>query len=121
MAKKSESFVCGLIEVVPTGGGKRQRNEMSKVERTSKTIFKDKEGGCSTQFTKKHKAEEFVDKNTGLLGYKEEVKFKSTLKKMAEAVAPVVENVTKVVVPMVEAVAPVVEQVTKVVAPMADQ
>ncbi|KAA8535507.1 hypothetical protein F0562_030510 [Nyssa sinensis] len=32
---------------------------------------------------------------------------------MAEAVAPVVENVTMVVVPMVEALAPVVEQVTK--------
>ncbi|CAK9156646.1 unnamed protein product [Ilex paraguariensis] len=77
-------FVCGLLEVVPLGGlvtsSKRKHSESNEVERTSKAIYKDKKGACSSQFTKKHKAEEFVDKNTGFKGHKEEVKLKSSVK-----------------------------------------
>lgn len=50
------------------------------METAAKSIFKDDQGKFSSQFSKSHKAEEFVDKSTGRLGYKEETKYTKTYK-----------------------------------------
>ncbi|KAL2502295.1 uncharacterized protein Fot_36143 [Forsythia ovata] len=74
----------GLIEVVPYSGGgssnKRGRNESCEMENTTKTAIKDYGGGVSTKFSEKHKAGDFFDKRSGSHGFKEEVKYESSVK-----------------------------------------
>ena len=74
----------GYIGVVtPSSKGsssKRMVNESSEMQSSSRMIYKDNYSGCSSKFTEQHKAEEFVDKHSGRLGYKEELKYTSTNK-----------------------------------------
>ncbi len=82
MAEKHYLHFSGYAEVVPesSAGSKRMVNESNEVERSSRTEYKDKYSGCSNHYSTQHKTEEFVDKRSGRLGFKEEVKFTSTHK-----------------------------------------
>ncbi|CAI9782968.1 unnamed protein product [Fraxinus pennsylvanica] len=75
---------CGLVEVVPYSGGvsskKRGRNELCELENTTKTAIKGYGGGVSTKFSKKQKAGDFYDKRSGNHGFKEEMKYESSVK-----------------------------------------
>ena len=81
MAEQNYHY-CGYAEVVPasSAGSKRMVNESNEVHSSSRTMYKDNYSGCSNHYSTQHKAEEFVDKHSGRLGFKEEVKFTSTQK-----------------------------------------
>nr|POF10620.1 hypothetical protein CFP56_23392 [Quercus suber] len=71
----------GVVTPSSTGSSsKRMANESSEMQSSSRMIYKDKYSGCSSKFTEQHKAEELVDKHSGSLGYKEELKYTSTNK-----------------------------------------
>ncbi|CAA2999159.1 Hypothetical predicted protein [Olea europaea subsp. europaea] len=87
MAGKAKAPIvgyCGLIEFVPHSGGvssnKRGRNESCELENTAKTVVKDYGGGVSTKFSQKQKAGDFYHKSNGNYGFKEEVKYESSVK-----------------------------------------
>lgn len=79
---EEQIITVGYVELAGSGGSsnKRKVNESSDLEKSSRTIYKDKHSAYSEQFTKHHKAEEFVDKHSGRLGFKEQVTYKSTHK-----------------------------------------
>ena len=81
MAEQNYHY-CGYAEVVPasSAGSKRMVNESNEVHSSSRTMYKDNYSGGSNHYSTQHKAEEFVDKHSGRLGFKEEVKFTSTQK-----------------------------------------
>lgn len=94
MVKNSQSYSSGFIggfhsvanpeSSTPaysnTNIGKRQLIQGSnEVEKITKNIFKDDFGRCSDHFSKNQKAEVFVEKSTGRTGFKEVIKYTSTL------------------------------------------
>ena len=91
-------ITVGYVELAGSGGSsnKRKVNESSELEKSSRTIYKDKHGAYSEQFTKHHKAEEFVDKHSGTLGFKEQVTYKSTHKVNDEVQGSTTEYETQV-------------------------
>ncbi|KAK7847200.1 hypothetical protein CFP56_007051 [Quercus suber] len=81
--KMAEHRIGYIGVVTPSSKGsssKRMANESSEMQSSSRMIYKDNYSGCSSKFTEQHKAEEFVDKHSGRLGYKEELKYTSTNK-----------------------------------------
>ncbi|EXC34527.1 hypothetical protein L484_019126 [Morus notabilis] len=58
----------------------RQLMESSEMENSEKSIFKDVYGKSSSGFNRSYKREEFIDKSSGRLGYKAEVKYTRTNK-----------------------------------------
>ena len=88
-------FVLASI-VGSSGKSRRMVNESNEVERSSRTMYKDKYSGCSNHFSTQHKAEEFVDKHSGRLGLKDEVKYTSTHKVVDKVVDYTTEYKTQV-------------------------
>ncbi|KAI6680683.1 hypothetical protein NL676_034564 [Syzygium grande] len=89
MGDNPKLHCCGIVELVPhpqppakpKPSNKRHLvTDCAEVERTTRSSYCDGLGGVTTRFDKKHKAEEFVDRTTGRSGFKEQVKYKSTLK-----------------------------------------
>lgn len=82
--KASTGCMIGILSpksgVVVSAGSKRGRTESFETENTTKTLYKNHGGGCSSKMTQSHKAGEFVDKRNGNKGFKEEVKFKASVK-----------------------------------------
>ncbi|CAN6557058.1 unnamed protein product [Malus baccata var. baccata] len=79
--KQSEyanSGTIGYLKVMPLS--KPKPNESREVQSKARTSYKDEYGGVSNHYTENYKAEQFVDKSTGWLGYKQEAKFTSTEK-----------------------------------------
>ena len=78
----------GLAQVVPSNyqvsssSSSRGRyvSESSELESSTKSIHKDDFGRNSSKFSRSYKSEEFVDKSSGRLGYKEEAKYDCTYK-----------------------------------------
>ncbi|KAL3746095.1 hypothetical protein ACJRO7_015105 [Eucalyptus globulus] len=88
MADNPKLHCCGIVELVPPPQPPAKPSNKrplitgcAEVERTTRSSHHDGSGGgFATQFDKKHKAEGFVDRTTGRAGFKEEVKYKSTVK-----------------------------------------
>ncbi|RXH83591.1 hypothetical protein DVH24_005844 [Malus domestica] len=79
--KQSEyanSSTIGYLKVMPLS--KPKLNESREVQSKARSSYKDEYGGVSSHYTENYKAEQFVDKSTGRLGYKQEAKFTSTEK-----------------------------------------
>lgn len=85
--KKSPTYAySGYCEVVPSNqyssssSRGRYLNESSELESSTKSVVKGDNARSSRNFSESYKSEEFVDKSTGRLGYKEEAKYSSTYK-----------------------------------------
>lgn len=81
MSKAPETHFAysGVIDVVPSSSRKRSSHhtESTNVEKKVRASFKDEYGGGWSKFTESYKAQEYVDKKTGGMGYKQEVKYTS--------------------------------------------
>ncbi|PRQ33391.1 hypothetical protein RchiOBHm_Chr5g0057071 [Rosa chinensis] len=79
-APETHYHYCGVIERVPSSSSKRssQFSESTQVEKKVRASYKDEYGGGWSKFTESYKAQEYVDKKTGGMGYKQEAKYTST-------------------------------------------
>ncbi|KAJ7955756.1 hypothetical protein O6P43_022292 [Quillaja saponaria] len=85
MGENPRKCYSGYAVVVPASSSKMRVNNGSKsneYENVSRTGYKEEYNGVgySSHFTESHKGGDFVNKRTGQMGYKKEIKYTSTHK-----------------------------------------
>ena len=79
---KQSEYACsdtiGYLKVMSSS--KPKLNESREIQGKARSSYNDEHGRVSSHYTENYKAEQFVDKSTNQLGYKQKAKFTYTEK-----------------------------------------